>query len=368
MSGERPDPDLSSQPDTVYVPRNRAERLHKSPAITTSGNVRELRVPRLRRKDLEYGNAVEVMDSLVDIARQAGEEILSSKVVIRDEGTVSGHETSSIDSVARNIVDNLLNEKLPHIDGVRRFELHPYERRLLMAAERGTLRGFFIIDEIDGTTNTKRAMASPFRYRPQAGVSIAFSPTEQMGDIQTVALYLLNDQETFSALRIGDRYQAFHEGRLIRPTEIEATPGDSAQRVLVVGYSNSHRLEKAEIEDVLVRERGIRPYDGTRSSSVDIINVIRGQYDAYIDLRALWGGDTRTEARLEAYDVAAAIPIALGAGLTASDGFGDSWKKYNGMLPLTLVVARPKLHSKILETISPVVARQNGVQVWPQSN
>lgn len=293
--GQHP-PDASLQvplePQGPSVTRNRRVSRSQGSSVT------EFRYAKNRRKDLPDDEAIEVMHSLVDIVRAAGEEIMATSIVIRDEGIRSNHEQSSVDTYARGVVDNLLNLKLPHIDGVRRFELDPYERRLLIGSEQGQVKGYYVIDEIDGTTNTKRALASSFEYRPQAAVSIAFSPTEQIGDIQTAALYLIHDKETFSALRMGDRYVAFREEQLIRPEEVKAKRGDDNFRVLVVGYSNTHRHEKAEVEDALVQQAGFRIYDGSRSSSVDIINVVRGQFDAYIDLRAVWGGDSRKDQRL----------------------------------------------------------------------
>ncbi|OGE08368.1 hypothetical protein A3A60_00360 [Candidatus Curtissbacteria bacterium RIFCSPLOWO2_01_FULL_42_26] len=306
---------------------------------------------------IEYKDALRIMDQLGKVVKKTGEDILEFREEIKDTGIFHGHETSSVDVFARARVIHHLDTLLGEIEGVRRFELNPYEIVYLQGHpnHKSNKRYFLIIDELDGTTNTKRALASKLNYRPQAAVSIAISLTEKLADLQVGALYEFHTDEVYSAMKVGENFLAYRGSQQIRPWEIEETRGDSAPRVLVVGYSNNKRAEKAQIEEALVKDCSFRVYDGCRASSVDIMNVINGQYDAYIDPRALWG--SQGGAMLEAYDIGAVILIALGTGLKVSDIHNQWWGNYTGDDQIPLVVARTAIHQKIIETIQPLISK-----------
>lgn len=306
---------------------------------------------------IEYKDALRVMDQLGQVVKRTGEDILEFPEEIRDTGVFHGHETSSIDVFARARVIHHLDTLLGEIEGVRRFELNPYEivYRKDQPERPSSKKYFLIIDELDGTTNTKRALASKLDYRPQAAVSIAISLSERLADLQVGALFELHTGEVYSAMKVGDNFLAYKGNQQLRPLEIEEIKGDSVPRILIVGYSNNRRTEKAQIEEALVRDCSFRVYEGCRASSVDIMNVIRGQYDAYIDPRALWG--SQSGAMLEAYDIGAVIPIALGAGLEVSDIHNQWWGNYTGDDQIPLVVARTSIHQKIIETIKPLISK-----------
>lgn len=307
-------------------------------------------------KPPEYREALEIKDNLEQVVELSGEDILSFTGQILDETPIRGHESSTIDRYARSRIEHYLNIFLPEIEGARRFELLPYEISLMTEqdAEERPREYYLIIDELDGTTNTKRALASNLNFRAQASVSIGFSLTERLGDLRVSAVYDIARQETFSSIKIGN-FLSFIGDTLIRPKQVEDIHGDSDARILVIGYSNKRRLEKGQLEDELVKKGKFRVYDGCRSSSIDVLNVIRGLYDAYIDPRAIWGRDSG--AVLEAYDIAGVIPIALGSGMVVSDIYGESWEKYGGRDAIHLIISRPEVHDEIIEIISPLAQK-----------
>lgn len=301
-----------------------------------------------------------IREQLASVVKKSGQAILAYRGPISDTGEHFGHELSTIDEYARSIVIKYLDELLPNIDGIRRFELRPVDIKALDSDEhreqKGARRLVLIIDEIDGTANTKRELANlregdiPL---PQASTSIGVCKGKNIGSVQVGAIYTFDTGEVFSALRTGSTFLTFKNDRLIRSSEHTEIYGDSVARIIIAGYSNSNRFEKAKWESA-VYQTGIKPYEGSRSSSIDVINIIRGRFDAYVDARALWGADSG--AKLQAYDISASIPIALGAGFTVSDCDGNSWGKYNLNDSIPLVVSRSKtLHRRILSAVEPLV-------------
>lgn len=223
-----------------------------------------------------------------------------------------------------------------------------------------------IVDEIEGTTNTKRCLAATLEYRPQALVSLALSTSESLRDLILSAVYTLDQGEIFSALRVSeDSFLTFRNGQVIQPSSVVFTQGDSRKRILVIGYSNSHRLKKGEVEQALY-DKGLRVYEGCRASGMDIINLLRNANDAYIDLRHYWSTKDEQgrekEAMLQVYDIAGVIPIAEGCGIKVTDAEGRSWREYSLEDTIPLIVARPDIHQLILDTIRPFVEKWKEVK------
>jgi fructose-1,6-bisphosphatase/inositol monophosphatase family enzyme len=255
-----------------------------------------------------------------------------------------------------------IERHLPHFEGIIRTELQPYTKTLIEISEHSQL--VLIIDEIDGTTNTKRCLTASLEYHPLSAVSIALSLTESLDDLVVGAVYTLDRGEVFSAFRICESdFLAFHNHRRIDPEEVIHIKGDSKKRVLVIGYSNSHRLKKGELEQVLYDQR-MKVYEGCRSSGMDIVSLLRNQSDAYIDLRRYWstkdGQNKEREAMLQVYDIAGIVPIAEGCGLKVTDAEGKSWEDYSLDDTIPLIVSRPGIHADILKTISPLVEKWKG--------
>ncbi|MCX6809714.1 MAG: hypothetical protein NTZ65_03140 [Candidatus Berkelbacteria bacterium] len=228
---------------------------------------------------------------------------------------------------------------------------------------------YLVCDELEGTTNAKRCFSSPIKHRPQSTVSMALLSAKNLGSLVASAVYLLNhapgEGRVYSAVLIEhDQYLVTLDRTELPAKSIVNTHGDSINRILVIGYSNTHRRKKGDVEQLLADQK-FRIYDGCRASSMDVINIIRNEYDAYVDLRHFWstkGSDgVEKEAMLEVYDIAGVLPIALGCGLTVTDATGNSLNGYELDATIPLVIARPDIHEKILETIQPLV------QEWKQA-
>jgi fructose-1,6-bisphosphatase/inositol monophosphatase family enzyme len=308
------------------------------------------------------------MFALESVVRDVAEKILAFKGPVQDTKHIRGHEESSLDRFAYEWTMGSLEEHLSKFPEAYRFkgkylfelhELQDVESR--EAATNENKRGVLRIDEIDGTTNTKRAKASPFNYAPVAAVSVAMCEDEGMGSITIGTVYDMHNRNVFSGMRIDGGYMTFCDRTLLDPRDFEQKQGDSSTRIMVVGYSNSERIKKGEIEQAILdadkTKRDFRIYDGCRSTANDILNILRNQYDAYIDPRALWPG---SGAMLYPYDVAGVIPIAYGCNLEISDIHGNPIEGYNGRNgPLTIVVARKGLKDKLVEILKPVVSKKS---------
>ncbi|MEK7147251.1 MAG: hypothetical protein AAB772_03295, partial [Patescibacteria group bacterium] len=109
---------------------------------------------------------------------------------------------------------------------------------------------------------------------------MALSASESLKDLVLGAVYTFDQGEVFSAFSVaGGAFLAFHNHEVIQPFSVASTKGDSRKRILVIGYSNSHRLEKGEVEQALYDAK-LKVYDGCRASGMDIINLLRNSTDA----------------------------------------------------------------------------------------
>lgn len=311
---------------------------------------------------VSYEDARQYLFAIEAITRGVGEALLGlnwQSGRITDTHDIRGHESSTIDAFARERIVTLIEQFLPNFHGDIRLELDPYHRQPIGAASNKRPL-MLIIDEIEGTTNAKRCQASVFDYRPHSGISIALSTSGRLGDLIASSFYALDQGEVFSAISVGSGcYAALRDRTLIDPADIVETRGDSKRRIIVAGYSNGHRLKKGELEQVLY-DCGLKVYDGCRASGMDIINLVRNSFDAYVDLRHFWStkaADGREkEAMLQVYDIAGVIAFAAGCGLAVSDATGGRWQNYAVEDTIPLVVARPDIHQQILDTIAPLVA------------
>jgi len=318
---------------------------------------------RLEMKTLSFDQKRELLFASERIVREAGEEILAQRgTKIFDTVDYKGHESSNIDIFARERVQAAIDRYLPELEGIVRFELRPFSKTLIEVDEHQPF--VLIVDEIEGTTNTKRCLAAALEYQPLALVSLALSTSERLKDLVLSAVYTLDQGEVFSALCVdGDNFLTFRNGQVIQPSLVISTRGDSRKRILVVGYSNSHRIKKGEVEQALC-DKKLKVYDGCRASGVDIINLLRNAIDAYIDLRHYWSTKDEQgkekEAMLQVYDIAGVIPVAEGCGMKVTDAEGRSWWEYNLEDTIPLIVARPDIHQLILDTIKPFVEKWKG--------
>ncbi|MBU4331626.1 hypothetical protein KKD19_06075 [Patescibacteria group bacterium] len=309
-------------------------------------------------KTLSFGQKRDLLFALEKVVKEAGEEILTQRgTEVFDTADYKGHESSNIDIFARERVQAALDRHLPQLEGIVRFELRPF-RKILIEAEKHQ-RFVLIIDEIEGTTNTKRCLAAALEYRPTGLVSLALSTSESLKHLVLGTVYTFDQGEVFSALCVvDDNFLAFCNSQVIQPSSVVSTRGDSRKRILVIGYSNSHRLKKGGVEQALY-DKKLKVYDGCRASGMDIINLLRNATDAYVDLRHYWstkdGHGQEKEAMLQVYDIAGVIPIAEACGMKVTDAKGKSWREYNLEDTIPLVIARPDIHQLILDTIKPFV-------------
>lgn len=294
---------------------------------------------------------------LEKVVKVVGEQLLSYTGDVEDMGDIMdhGHDISTVDEEARNTMACALEAEFPDRDLTLQFELHPYKIKSQMHPKEPL---HFVIDEIDGTTNFKRWAASSRTYRPHAAVCIAAFSSMSLESLQVGVIFTLDEQEVHSGIRLTSEFGRFRAYRNGTPLVIPSSKqGDKTNRVLVIGYSSKVRIRKAEIEKAICsltseagkEKRNYRVYEGCRSSTMDIVSIIRNQYDAYIDSRAVFGDETET--RLETYDVAAVLPTAYGCNLLISDIYGRPLTEYNWDDPLPLLVARPEVYNQLCDTI-----------------
>ena len=218
------------------------------------------------------------------------------------------------------------------------------------------------IDEIDGTTNVKRAVAARLGGgRPKSAVCIALKNHEKSPTIECGAIYAFDEEATFSGFLAGsDHYIATRNDAIIGVNECKSAAGDSKQRVIVTNYSNEGHLSCARLKMAIeksVNGGKSETYGGCRSSTIDVIDIIRNQYDAYVDCRHLWTRDIDHNSVLRVYDVAGVLPIARGAGLTVvtPDGAPFSLRGLRGDAPMSVIIGRPAVVGEVVTAIAPVL-------------
>jgi len=249
----------------------------------------------------------------LQISRDVGEEVRKaiSKIVGKREAreTVGmgkdGTPTKMVDKVAEDVAISVLKN---------------YDVRIV-SEEAGVIGEgdiYVALDPVDGTFNATRGI-------PIYSVSLCFSK----GNLGSAFFgYVMN-------LATGDEYytlngKAFKNGERIRVSEKE---------------------EVAESDAIFYypfRDYGFKRMRIYGSASLEICFVAEGAMDCFIDVRKGAG-----KGFLRIYDVAAGIKIAQNAGALATDIEGNDLrdKKFTMDERLTLIVANPKLHGKLLELI-----------------
>jgi len=284
-----------------------------------------------------------------------------------------GHASSTIDHFAKNMMVKEFSEVYEsstaiHGDWVLRLV---FEDGFTIAAASGytptddEIRDcpFAIIDEIDGTTNAKRACASHLEFnRPKSATTIALLSNPESTCIEVGAVYAMDDKVTFSGLYADGGYAAYMNGRDIEVGSCLTHRGDSKLRLITPCYSNRHHDKCALLQSAIesgVAKGKCETYGGCRSSTMDVIDIIRNQYDAYVDCRALWTTKKQLDANsvLRLYDVAAVLPIARGADLSVvfPDGRDFALDGLKSDSPVSIVIGRPPVVAETLDAIAPFV-------------
>jgi hypothetical protein len=136
------------------------------------------------------------------------------------------------------------------------------------------------------------------------------------------------------------------------------TPEISAMRRVLCGNYNSHALVELAHLELALMDQGLNPtYGGlSGSSATDIVNAVRGNFCAVLDVRALCGQGGSVPFW---YDVAGALPIARGRDLAVivTDAQGQRLTGANHPIytPVAFVVARPDVATITAEMIRTTV-------------
>lgn len=314
------------------------------------------------------------MENLRKVVREAGQKIMAFAETVKDTESLHGHASSTIDSYAQVIMTGSFQEVYERTRvGLDKWFINlDYEDAI---ASVGAF-GFFpsetqkascpvaIIDEIDGTTNVKRAVAAPWlsAKNPKSAVCVALKRNRASAAIECGAVYAIDEDCVFTGMAAEGAYIAFRDRACIGVNEAVDVLGDSKWRVIVPCYSNEHRTTRAQLEEAIegkVNKGQCESYGGCRSSTIDVIDIIRNQYDAYVDCRALWTKDLDKNAVLRVYDVAAVMPIARGAGLSVVTPTGEDFSLANveGRDPLSVIIGRPSVVQQIVQQIGPFVKK-----------
>lgn len=293
---------------------------------------------------------------LTQVVRETGEAILQRRgTVLFDTRTYEGHEESNLDIVARRSFLSSFETHLPGFRGVLKFELEPFERTPLGDKGEGDLLTG-LIDEVDGTTNAKRALSSPFESPLQAAVCAAISTSERLGDLQVGVTLALDCNQVWAGIRTeGQAFLLIVDDRIVHPEDIRESRGDSKSRLVVADYSTDMYGRIADIKQALF-DAGLRPYGGCRATGMDIINMLRNGWDGYIDPRAAW--EDSIGAKLHSYDVASSLPCVLGAGFDVSNIYGEDWQDYTFDDTMHIMINRPDIHGEVVKVVSHVVKSQ----------
>lgn len=298
--------------------------------------------------NMELKRPHQVLTALENVVRSVGQQIAEYRGPVYD--TRPDKNESSIDNLAYQWALGAIEKHFSAFQGKIYFE-----KDTIQIGNPRKNQWILRIDELDGTTNAKRAIAAAKKYLPRSAVSVALCRNEGMDSIEMGAVYHISEKTTFAAKRDRDEYIAFENGTYMDPEKFSAKKADTHNRVMVVGYFNTCRTNLGELQQA-VADAGFYPYEGSRSSTIDILDITSFNHsEAYVDARALW--PKRYGAQLQSYDVAGVIPIAKGIGLEVSDVYGKPLNG-NGVKPVSLIVARPGLTERIVKAIRPVLDRQ----------
>ncbi|HEY6285299.1 MAG TPA: inositol monophosphatase family protein [Ktedonobacteraceae bacterium] len=228
------------------------------------------------------------------------------------------HTTMQFDREAEDIIISGL------IESGQGFEIITEERPAFSTSNEPSYR--IIIDPVDGSTNVARGI-------PTAGVSLAVLSTDEpitpecvqwalVGELYSGTVYLA--QRAWGALCNGHRCkvsETSHLEQCLAGMNFDGR-GPEVFRKLLIEHPPIHN----------VRRSG--------SSSMDIVYVANGAYDAYIDT-----GDVLT-----AESFLAPLSIVLEAGGIVSDQFGKPLRPISNLAEgYSLVVAGTKeLHTELL--------------------
>lgn len=311
----------------------------------------------------------ECMTKLCHVAMLTGQSMLDDPPEkICDTVQHDGHQFSTVDNSAKTLMRQFAQAHLAN-----------YHRQLLEESDipvggikdDSILYPLLVGDAVEGSTNAKRGLGSDMNNLGQrpilAGTSLMLLEGPKMSSIAATAFFDWSTRHTYSAVR-GEpgSFMAFIDGRFITPSAIPSTTCDSQVYVAVPGYSHTNITQRAIVEAALL-DNGIRSTGGTRSSAQDLLDLLCGQIDAYVDLRPAFSQSTHNRDEvLRAWDVGALLPLLDALGFIVTDNQETSWQENVFSDSLVLVAARTtELWQQITGIINdlPFLADQSGDSV-----
>ena len=231
------------------------------------------------------------------------------------------HTTMQFDREAEDIIISGL------IESGQSFEIITEERPTFSTSNQPSYR--IIIDPVDGSTNVSRNI-------PTAGVSLAVLPSDEPitpHNVQWALVGELYSGTVYLAQRAWGAFCNGHRCQVSETTQLDTMPGWTELR-----WPGSR-----SISQVILEQPPIHNIRRSGSSSMDIVYVANGAYDAYIDI-----GDILT-----AESFLAPLSIVLEAGGIVTDQYGKPLRPISNLTEgYSLVVAGTKeLHTQLLTRI-----------------
>lgn len=297
----------------------------------------------------------EWMFKLIEIVRQTGENILNiDPRKIFDTVEVDSHQFSTVDGEGSNKMRSVIAETFgASFNGTILEESEMSSLRLPSSAITYPL---IIGDAIEGSTNAKRGLAAAFRRPILAGTSAFILEGPSLCTLAASAFFDFASKHVFSSVRgEAHAYLPFIDKTIIESSETIKTKGDSNTYVVVPGYSHHNIEARAQVERALLNA-GMNTTDGCRSSAQDILDILANQVDAYVDLRASFPSNAPTKMsnsneHLHSWDICGTLPVLSGFGFCITDPNNRGWQLNDYHSPLSLIVSRPSIYSKIMEAV-----------------
>jgi myo-inositol-1(or 4)-monophosphatase len=228
------------------------------------------------------------------------------------------HTTMQFDREAEDIIISGL------IESGQSYEIITEERPTFSTKNHPSYR--IIIDPVDGSTNVSRGI-------PTAGVSLAVLPIDEPIVPENVQWALVGELYSGTVYESQRALGAFCNGHRCQVSE-------TTQLAQCLAGMNFDGRDPEVFRKLLIEQPPIKNVRRSGSSSMDIVYVANGAYDAYVDI-----GDVLT-----AESFLAPLSIVLEAGGIVSDQHGKPLHPFSNLTEgYSLVVAGTKeLHTELL--------------------
>jgi myo-inositol-1(or 4)-monophosphatase len=228
------------------------------------------------------------------------------------------HTTMQFDREAEDIIISGL------IESGQSYEIITEERPTFSTKNHPSYR--IIIDPVDGSTNVSRGI-------PTAGVSLAVLPIDEPIVPENVQWALVGELYSGTVYESQRALGAFCNGHRCQVSE-------TTQLAQCLVGMNFDGRDPEVFRKLLIEQPPIKNVRRSGSSSMDIVYVANGAYDAYVDI-----GDVLT-----AESFLAPLSIVLEAGGIVSDQHGKPLRPFSNLTEgYSLVVAGTKeLHTELL--------------------